>query len=138
MNVSAAQLRWDFVGISASLLCLLHCLLFPLAASFLPVLGNVVSGEEITHQVLALTLVLPAAFASLKAYLRHRRLLPVLLIALGVGEVAWGAFLGHEQAGRGIEWSITVTGSLTLVLGHLLNHVFGRRLRGAHLVCCSY
>lgn len=103
---------------SLSGLCLVHCLVLPLAAAALPLVGSWAESAWV-H----IGLVMIAAPVAARALLVGRRAPAV--IALGGGGIAlliFGAFGPHAA-----EHAATVAGSLMLVLAHLLNWRLGRR-----------
>jgi hypothetical protein len=68
---------------------------------------------------MALALVAPLALAAFSfGYLRHRAPLPALLGMAGVGCLAAALLPGVAEGGE--TW-ITVGGSISLVVGHLMN-----------------
>lgn len=118
---SADQRRANVIegaAVSASLLCLVHCLALPFLLLLLPGIIGLFAQSAAFHYV-ALALIVPSALAAFSlGYRRHRALLPVLLGVLGVGCLAVALLPG---AGRGIELWFTIAGSLLLITGHALN-----------------
>jgi hypothetical protein len=116
--VASERLRacWDLTGIALSALCIVHCLLLPLAALALPAL--VWAGDEQVHQVLAAALVVPAAFALWVGHRRHRHRWPVVLAASGVVLVATAAY---AELPEWLEIFLTVIGSTALIAAHRRN-----------------
>ncbi|MEM6783206.1 MAG: MerC domain-containing protein [Bacteroidota bacterium] len=116
--VAAAPVRssLDLVGIVLSVLCVIHCLALPLVAT-----GALAwAASESVHLGLALALGAVVLLVALPGYRRHRRVLvPVLLVA-GVVLLV-GAVLVGEALGEAGETTLTLLGSATLVVGHLLN-----------------
>lgn len=89
--------RWDRISISASGLCVAHCLMLPASVIFLPGLGLGFLAQEITHQILALLLM---GVGFLPGYRRHGRLW-VLAVALLSGAIlAFAAFAAGEMVGE--------------------------------------
>lgn len=105
-------------AISASLLCLIHCLGLPLLVILLPgVLGLFAHSEAFHYAVLLL--VVPAAFAAFwLGYRRHRAIVPALLGVAGVACLVLALMPGHAE---GFETWATLAGSLLLVMGHTMN-----------------
>lgn len=103
---------------SASLLCLVHCLALPLLLLLLPgVIGLFVQSE--TFHYFALVLVVPAALAAFwLGYRQHGALIPPLLGLAGVGCLVIALL---PDVGEGAELWLTVAGSLLLVTGHIMN-----------------
>lgn len=105
-------------AISASTLCLVHCLALPLLLLLLPSAAEAFVRSEIFHYV-AVGLVAPFAFiAFMLGYRRHRVLPPALVGAMGVAFLLLA--LLPSIGGSAALW-ITVGGSLLLILGHLMN-----------------
>jgi len=103
---------------SASLLCLVHCLALPVLLLLLPGALGLFARSEAFHYA-ALALVMPAALAAFwLGHRRHRAVAPAALGAAGAACLA-GA-LWHAPA-ENVETLLTVTGSLLLVTGHAIN-----------------
>jgi hypothetical protein len=101
---------------SLSGLCLVHCLVLPLAAALLPALGAWARAEWV--HVLFVAIAAPLAIVALMRP-AHGRAAPRPMLALGglgVLCLAIGAF-GPEA----IDTPVTVAGSLALVSAHLWN-----------------
>jgi hypothetical protein len=123
--------RFDASALGLSGLCLVHCLLLPVVAAFVPTLV-VLTHAEWVHTAF-LVVALPTTGLALWSVNRHHRP-PAGLIALAcmglaclfVGAVGWPLRGWHEQ--------ITVAGSLLLVTTHIWNW---RRGAAAHPVSAS-
>jgi len=119
----------ESAAVSASLLCLAHCVALPLFILLLPGAIGLFASSEAFHYV-ALGLVLPSALAAFGVgFLQHRLWLPVLFGVAGVGCLIVALSPGLA---RGAETWITVAGSLFLVTGHVMNwrmraHAAGRQ-----------
>lgn len=113
------------VALSASLLCLAHCLALPLLLLLLPGVIGLFAQSDAFHYA-ALALVVPAALAAFAlGYRRHRARRPALLGLAGVACLGAALWPGVTEGGE-LGW--TVAGSLLLIAGHGLNW----RLRAAH------
>ena len=117
-SVATASVRspLDIVGIVLSVLFVIHCLALPLVAT-----GALAwAASESVHLGLTLALAAVVLLVALPGYRRHRRaLVPGVLIA-GVALLI-GAVLFGEAVGELGETGLTVFGSATLIVGHLLN-----------------
>ncbi|MGE4410254.1 MAG: MerC domain-containing protein [Sphingobium sp.] len=113
------------MAVSTSMLCLVHCLALPLLLLLTPgFLGLFLLSEK--FHFIALALVVPSALAAFwLGYRRHRGALPALLGVAGAACLA-GALL--PPVGEAAETTITVCGSLLLVVGHGLNWRLRRRV----------
>jgi len=105
-------------AVSASLLCLAHCLALPLLLLMLPGIVGLFFRSEAFHAV-ALALVLPPALAAFwLGYRRHGARRPALLGVAGMGCLIAALVPGVEEQG---ETALTVAGSLLLVAAHGMN-----------------
>lgn len=116
MNPAGRLLDGSAIGLSG--LCLAHCLLLPLAASLLPVLGAWAD----TEWVHALFVLIAAPLSGLALIARSkgvRQLGRVLgLAASGLVLLLLGAFVAE---GKAAETGVTVVGSLCLATAHYWN-----------------
>ncbi|CDO35532.1 MerC domain-containing protein [Novosphingobium sp. KN65.2] len=120
-SCAAGKRRTDIVegaAVSASLLCLVHCLALPVLLLLLPgALGLFVQSPA--FHFAAMGMVGPVALAAFwLGYRRHGARWPVLLGLAGVASLALALMPGM---GHGGEVSLTVTGSLLLIVGHAMN-----------------
>lgn len=110
------------VAIGASAVCLVHCIGLPLLLAALPALAAVVAVPESFH-VWVLAFAVPASgIALLLGYRCHRARLPLMVGCAGLGLLALGAVV---LLGGAFETPVTVVGSLTLAVSHVMN--WGRR-----------
>ena len=147
----------DALGVCASTLCMIHCLVFPLLLVALP-LWNLSSGtdDSVAAEGLArcvaccstsgdfwihagfLATVAPMGLVAWGAgYRHHRRLKALGLGAVGVLLLFGALLFGHQLFGRRGEQVMTVTGSICMVSAHLWNRCQCRCCRSpdlAHIV----
>jgi hypothetical protein len=112
----------DGVAAVVSGLCLVHCLLLPVALGMAPGLsgleGSALHAAPWLHWTL-LGLALPLSILALRrGLMRHGDLRPLIAAAVGFAAVAAGA-IQHDQ--RIIEPILTVIGGLVIGAAHLLN-----------------
>lgn len=126
MCLPAARPRLaDLTGIVLSFTCLIHCLALPLALLLAPALSRWIALPEGVHAAILL-LALPAAAIAMKdGWRRHRRIMPAVLAAAGLGLLALG-LSAHEgwiaAADPGAaDRLLTSVGALTLAAAHLVN-----------------
>lgn len=115
---SGSELHTNVVegaAISASLLCLVHCLALPF---LLPgIIGTF--AQSATFHYVALVLIVPSALAAfLLGYKWHGAVLPALIGLAGLGCLVIVLLPGARASTE--RW-FTVTGSLFLVTGHIMN-----------------
>ncbi len=126
MCLPAARPRLaDLTGLVLSFACLIHCLALPLLLLLAPALSRWVALPEGVHAVILLLALPAAAIAMRDGWRRHRRIMPAILAAAGLGLLAlglsahegWIAAADPEAADR----LLTSAGALTLAAAHLVN-----------------
>jgi hypothetical protein len=120
------SMQADRLGVIASLLCFVHCVLTPVVVSLLAVGAHYFPSEEKVHRVLAVVITGLGCFAILAGYRRHRRIRVVLLMSVGLGLIFAGAYFGNRLPSHLAEVAVTITGSCFMIAGHFLNHTFCR------------
>ena len=105
-------------AISASFLCLVHCLALPLLLLLLPgTLAAFAQSDRVHYWAFAL--IAPSAVAAFwLGYRRHASLRPGLFGAAGLACLAAAIMPGAPER---VAITLTVCGSLLLVTGHLIN-----------------
>lgn len=103
----------DRLGVVASSLCAVHCILGLVLATSAGVWG--VIGDEAVELKLVGAALLLAALSIAFGYRRHRRPLPLVLIAIG------GAMILLSRRVDVGETALSVAGSLVLVAAHVAN-----------------
>jgi|HubBroStandDraft_4_1064222.scaffolds.fasta_scaffold814906_1 hypothetical protein len=114
---------WDAIGVGASTLCLIHCVLTPIALSFAPVLSEVFPGDTAVHRVVIVLVVAIGLLAFIPGYRKHRKLIVFLPMVAGVWAIGLGAF-GDSFMGPLAEKCITILGSTLVITAHGLNRTF--------------
>lgn len=107
----------DRIGITATSLCALHCILLPVILPALPLLGvGFLADHAWEHVFLILTAILGsiAMFSGFKRY--HRKLYPFYLLMLGV-VVYWQKHDFSET----VQPFFIIIGALLIVSAHFLN-----------------
>lgn len=127
MNRTRAQELLDRLAISASALCLIHCLVTPVLLLALPIVASTMMADGEFH-ILMVAFVLPTSLAAF--YLgvrRHRNRAIALLGAAGLLILVFAALMGHDLLGETGEKAATVAGSLLLASAHVRNYRSSRR-----------
>jgi hypothetical protein len=107
----------DRLGITATSICALHCILLPVLLPVLSLFGlEFLADHEAEHMFLFATLILGsiALFSGFKRY--HRKLYPFFLLFLG-GFVYWHKHSVEES----LEPLMIIVGAALLVGAHLVN-----------------
>jgi hypothetical protein len=68
---SLSKLKWDNIGIAASTLCVVHCVLLPIALAFAPTVAHFLPGSEVIHRILAYLLAAVGLIAFWAGYKVH-------------------------------------------------------------------
>lgn len=119
----------DGVAISISALCVLHCLLTPVAVIAFPILASSVLASHEFHGWL-LALILPSSALALYLGCRRHRDGVVLGLGLtGLTVLIAPAVLGPEMLGELGEIVVTSAGGALLAVSHVLNYRRCRRLQ---------
>jgi hypothetical protein len=114
----------DRLGIWASALCVVHCIVTPVLISMSAVFAHFIPGEEKTHRTLAVGVAALGAIALIKGFRTHGRRRILGLMAVGLGFIFAGAFYGDRLPSHGYEVTVTMTGSALMILAHRMNHTF--------------
>ena len=107
----------DRIGITATSLCALHCILLPVLLPALPLLGlSFLADHAWEHTFLLITAILGsvALFSGFKKY--HRRLFPFYLLFLGVGTY----WIKHDFS-EAIQPYFIIIGASLIVAAHIIN-----------------
>ena len=116
----------DASAITLSGLCLIHCLVLPLAVAFLPLAG-VVAEAEWVHQLFVAAAIPLSGWAILRSQHMQGRAVFILLAVAGIALLAAAAFV---ESLHDLETPLTVIGALLLASAHIWRW---RAHRPAHL-----
>jgi len=120
MQLSSLQI--DKAAIGLSLVCVVHCLLTPIAIVMLPALGATFLEDERFHYAI-LFLVLPTSIFALSLGCRKHRSPEVLLIGLvGLFVLFMILIFGEEVIGESGEKTSTVIGTAIIAFAHVRNY----------------
>jgi uncharacterized membrane protein len=116
--------RWlDRGAVGLSMLCLVHCLAFPLVVMALPAMGEILPRQWWVHPVIFALAVPMATIALVSGWSDHRDRRPVLLGGIGLALLGLGLLAAEASAA---EVLLTVAGGLIVAAAHLLNWRLGR------------
>jgi hypothetical protein len=108
----------DGLALSASFLCLIHCLALPLLLAALPALATILRIPESFH-LWMLTFAVPASMlAVLQGHRHHHRILPPAIAVAGLLLMAIGVLSARSER---LELLLSVSGGLTLAWAHVIN-----------------
>lgn len=121
----------DRLGIWASALCVVHCLLTPVVLSLSAVAAHFLPGEESTHRSLSVLVALLGTVALVRGFRVHRHPSVITIMAGGMGCVAGAAWFGNSLPSHLWEVGLTFSGSALMIWAHRLNHTFCRQCKCA-------
>ena len=116
-------------AVSASMLCLVHCLALPLVLAALPVMSNVLAIPESFHLWVLAFAIPSSGVALVMGRAAHGAHWPLALGALGLLLLAIGALAFGGTRG---EMPVTVAGSLSLAAAHFGNWRLRREYHAPH------
>src|ERR1700761_1746761 len=90
----------DRVGIGASALCIVHCLLTPILLSMSAVFAHFLPSEERTHRSLAVFIAFVGAIALIRGFRAHRRVRVICLMVAGLACIFFAAYQGDRLLGH--------------------------------------
>ncbi len=127
------HVNWDALGIGTSLACAVHCALFPLFLTSLPVFGiNIINNLAFEIGMIALALGI-GLFSLYHGYRRHHhRLLPMIIFLTGF------AFLVLKQFFARVETWLLIPAVIMIVTAHFFNFRFCRIYNHAHAEDCDH
>lgn len=113
------QGKWlDGFAISASLLCLIHCLALPLMILTLPFMAVALGGSEWFHPVILMFAIPTSLYALLSGFREHGHLKSLIFGVIGILCLFFGLWIEHLALAETV---LAVIGSLFLAAGHLQN-----------------
>ena len=113
----------DRIGISASLLCAVHCALLPLALVLLPLAGAHILLDGSIELVMIVVSATVGVASLGSSYRVHRRLNPILMMAAGA-TILIANFAGHDSHSALIETLhpyIAAVGGIMIAFAHRIN-----------------
>jgi hypothetical protein len=129
------KINWHALGISASIICAIHCAIAPLLLSSLPLFGvNII--ENIWVEFLLLGTAFVIGFTTLwHGYRKHHHTLgPLLLFSFGMI-----CFSAHQMGlMKYAAWVLVLPGVLAIIAAHWLNYRKCRTANHCHTQDCNH
>lgn len=120
--------KLDRLGVAASVVCLVQCLMAPILLLLIPSLGgSLLYDGELFHRLLAAVVVPLSGIAFFLGCRRHRRKRVIIPGVLGLAAVVTAAVLGYRILGVAGEMAMTLAGVALLTVAHVLNYRLCRR-----------
>ena len=111
----------DMLGVGASSLCAVHCILTPIIIGFLPAIGARFLSNQVAHQFLAFWVIFFCLTAIVPGYLRHKRVSILTLMIIGLSFVLFATYFAAGTVGESWEVPCITLGNFTLIAAHLRN-----------------
>ncbi len=125
------QIKFDRLAIALSSICAIHCVVFPIFASLIPLIatsfqhGNTLH-EFWFHQFIIIFIFPISIFSIISGYRCHKKIAPALIASLGLiilvltATYAGTLISNHTIPHQGETW-LTVFGGIIHATGHILN-----------------
>jgi hypothetical protein len=115
---------WDVLGISASTVCAVHCIVTPLLLGLLPAFAAYLPGDESVHSILACGVAAFGTLALVTGFRRHRRAAVLLLMFAGLAVIFFVSFFADVFPSCEWEAPLMVVGSALMIAAHYRNGSF--------------
>jgi hypothetical protein len=127
------KLNWDALGITASLVCAIHCAILPLFLASLPLLGvNIIENSGFEYGMIALAFVV-GIYSLWHGYRRHHhKKLPLLLFTIGM------LCLVLKQLIHEYHTIILIPAIVFIIAAHWLNYRSCKEHNHAHTDDCDH
>ena len=120
----SSKINLDALGMTASLLCAIHCALLPLLVASLPIMGiNIIHNIRFEYGMIGLAFIIGIVALWHGFRRHHRRVLPVLLFSCGM------ALLVAKQIWHSYELAILPFAVLGVLGAHWLNFRWSRPVK---------
>jgi hypothetical protein len=117
----------DRTAIALSALCVVHCLLLPVAIAMLPALAALGLDNEAFHGWMVVVVLPVSAIALVMGCRRHGRPGMLALGSMGLVILILAVVAGHEVLGETGERLTTVLGALLIAFSHYRNFILCQR-----------
>jgi membrane protease YdiL (CAAX protease family) len=117
---TAETKKWDRTGVLLSTLCALHCLVAPFVALSLPLWVYSIHYSPV-HLFISIFIIPVAVYSFWTGFKKHKKKIVFVLGGLGIFLLSI-ALIGPSTRNQ-LRWNdiMTIIGSLSLIVGHLLN-----------------
>ncbi len=113
----------DKIGITASVLCAIHCAFLPILITALPLLGIGFLVKGWTESLMVLLSILIAGISIGTSYKAHRKFLPLVLLIIGLTTIA----IVHLFLPENLEPFVLPFGGMIIATAHYFNWNYNRR-----------
>jgi len=120
-TASSAIVSLDTLGITASTICIIHCMAMPFVIGMLPLLGWQFLEGKTAHHVLAAFVITFALTAVVPGYFKHKRREVLAAMLLGLSCVFYATFAPAAILPDKLELPLITIGNIILVATHWRN-----------------
>jgi hypothetical protein len=120
-TTSNAIVSMDTLGITASTICIIHCMAMPFLITLLPLFGWQFLEGRTAHRVLAAFVLTFALLAVVPGYLKHRRQDILASMLAGLSCVLYATFAPADIMPEALELPLITIGNIILVATHWRN-----------------
>lgn len=114
----AYQVKWDAIGIGASLACALHCVLLPIIFTTLTLFGIDILKNVLLEVLTVFVSISAGGWAIWRGYKRlHRQKAVLVFFVTGLLLMIAGNFVGFTP----LEMGLKITGAMLIVTAHIKN-----------------
>jgi len=118
MKLLKSPANLDSLGITASVLCAIHCAMVPLLITFLPLWGlSFLANEWVEISMISISLLLGIWSLGTSFKKNHDKISPIFILIAGFGLIAFGHFSGNDF----LEPIIIPIGGIVIATAHLVN-----------------
>ncbi|GAB2702487.1 MerC domain-containing protein [Aliiglaciecola sp. 3_MG-2023] len=118
----------DKAAVGLSLLCVIHCLFFPILLILMPPLSGLFAiNDALFHRWLLFAVVPISVIALIMGYFHHRSGRVFLIASFGLTLLILTALIGHDLLGNYGEVAMTVFGSCIIAFAHIRNYQLQRK-----------
>lgn len=112
------QVKWDAIGIGASLACAVHCVLLPVIFTTLSLFGVEILENVFLEVLTVLVTISAGGWAIWKGYMRlHRQRAVLVCFVIGLLLMISGNFVDPAP----VEMGFKITGAILIITAHIRN-----------------
>ena len=110
----------DAAAISLSLICAVHCLIFPLLMVLIPTMASSMADESF-HRWMVIAVVPVSAFSLLMGCKRHKRYFAIITGSIGLLLLIFTGYFAEGVLDELWEENVTLLAAALIAIGHFYN-----------------
>lgn len=133
--VMGFKINWQAIGISASLICAIHCALMPLFITSLPLFGvNLIENVWVELSLLAFAFIVGIVSLWHGYRKHHHRMITLIIFSFGIL-----LFLVHQFIDVPYNvFTLILPGVIAILTAHYLNYRLCRKANHCHAADCNH